>query len=158
MSYPYKFVIGSYGMKIRRLFVDEKCIRYPDIFNKFRTNGQRFDSGLFLKRQPRIRPKLSEIEIQREVLRTKLMSIWIYADRIRLIKIYYTYGRLQTYAQNAFFYTAAKSYYPYPDFGWNSNKWWVKFARGRGRFYAYKNCLVILKFFQYALPIFEFVN
>lgn len=66
--YSYKFVVGGRLMEIRLLLVWEERVGYPNVFDKFRFHGQRFYTQIFRKRQTRIVPILSEVEIQREVL------------------------------------------------------------------------------------------
>lgn len=58
-------------MEVRLFFVYEKRIRDPDVFDKIRSYGQRLDARLLREPQPRIRPKLPEVKIQRKVLMTE---------------------------------------------------------------------------------------
>lgn len=69
-----KFVAGRRHVKVRLLFVDEKRVRHPDIFDELRADAQRFDSLTFFVSQSRIRPKLTEVKIQREVLLVEMQK------------------------------------------------------------------------------------
>lgn len=63
-----ELVAGGSDVKIRLLLVDEKGVGYPNVLDEFRTDAERFDARSRLESQSWIRPELSEVKIQREVL------------------------------------------------------------------------------------------
>lgn len=66
--YPDKFVACGRYVKIRLFLVNEECIGHPYVLDELRPHRQSLDAWPFGERQPGIRPKLSEVKIQREVL------------------------------------------------------------------------------------------
>lgn len=63
-----ELVAGGSDVKIRLLLVDEKGVGYPNVLDEFRTDAERFDARSRLEPKSWIRPELSEVKIQREVL------------------------------------------------------------------------------------------
>lgn len=63
-----ELVAGGSDVKVRLLLVDEECVGYPNVLDEFRADAERLDARSFLERQPRVRPELPEVKIQREVL------------------------------------------------------------------------------------------
>lgn len=63
-----ELVAGGGDVKIRLLFINEKRVRDPYVLNELRADGERFDAGTFLVSEPRVRPELSEVEVQCKVL------------------------------------------------------------------------------------------
>lgn len=63
-----ELVAGGSDVKIRLLLVDEKGVGYPNVLDEFRTDAERFDARSRLEPESWIRPELSEVKIQREVL------------------------------------------------------------------------------------------
>lgn len=63
-----ELVAGGSDVKVRLLLVDEERIGHPDVLDELRPDAQRLDARPFLEREPRIRPELPEVKIQREVL------------------------------------------------------------------------------------------
>lgn len=81
--YANELVTGGGHVKIRLLLIDEERVRHPDVPDKLWADAQRFDARGFLERQPWIRPKLSEVKIQSEVLFYQVINVnW-------LIKIFF---------------------------------------------------------------------
>lgn len=68
-----KFVARSGDMEIRLLLVNEESVRHPYIPNKFRSNRKSFNAISFFICESRIRPKLSKVEIQCEILQNTLL-------------------------------------------------------------------------------------
>lgn len=64
-----ELVAGGGYVKVRLLLVDEESIRYPDILDEFRADAKYLDSFPLFESEPRIRPKLPEVKVQRKVLR-----------------------------------------------------------------------------------------
>lgn len=71
-----ELVAGGGYVKVRLLLVDEEGVRYPDILDEFRADAEYLDSFPLFESEPRIRPELPEVEIQREVLRCAQTAIW----------------------------------------------------------------------------------
>lgn len=63
-----ELVAGGSDVKIRLLLVDEKGVGYPNVLDEFRTDAERFDARSRREPESWIRPELSEVKIQREVL------------------------------------------------------------------------------------------
>lgn len=63
-----ELVAGGSDVKVRLLLVDEEGVGYPNILDEFGANTERLDARSLLEREPRIRPELPEVKIQREVL------------------------------------------------------------------------------------------
>ena len=63
-----ELVAGGSDVKVRLLLVDEEGVGYPNVLDEFRTDAERLDARSRLEREPWIRPELSEVKIQREVL------------------------------------------------------------------------------------------
>lgn len=63
-----ELVAGGSDVKVRLLLVDEEGIGYPNVLDEFRADAERLDTRSRLERESRIRPELSEVKIQREVL------------------------------------------------------------------------------------------
>lgn len=64
-----EFVASSCNMEVRLFLVHEESIRNPNVSYKLRSNGKRLNSGSLLISQPRVGPKLTEIEVQGEILK-----------------------------------------------------------------------------------------
>ena len=58
-------------VEIGLLLVDEERVRHPDVLNELGSHGQGLDARTLSKSKSRIRPELTEVEIQGEVLRVK---------------------------------------------------------------------------------------
>lgn len=63
-----ELVAGGGDVKVRLLLVDEEGVGHPDVLDELRADAQRLDARPRLEREPRVRPELPEVEIQREVL------------------------------------------------------------------------------------------
>lgn len=63
-----ELVAGGSDVKVRLLLVDEEGVGYPDILDEFGADAERLDARSLLERESRVRPELSEVKIQREVL------------------------------------------------------------------------------------------
>lgn len=63
-----ELVAGGSDVKIRLLLVDEKGVGYPNVLDEFRTDAERLDARSRFESESWIRPELSEVKIQREVL------------------------------------------------------------------------------------------
>lgn len=63
-----ELVAGGGDVKVRLLLVDEEGVGHPDVLDELRSDAQRLDARSFLEREPRVRPELPEVKIQREVL------------------------------------------------------------------------------------------
>lgn len=64
----YELVAGGCDVKVRLLLINEECVGHPDVLDKLRANAERLDALLRLVGKSRIRPELSKVKIQREVL------------------------------------------------------------------------------------------
>lgn len=67
-------------MKVRLFFVYKKCVRHPYVLDEFRSHRERFDAGPLAESQSGVRPELSKIEIQGEILATvtsHVIIIWV---------------------------------------------------------------------------------
>jgi hypothetical protein len=58
-------------MEVGLLFIDEEGIGHPDVLDELGSNWQGLDARTLSERKPRVRPELTEVEIQCEVLRVK---------------------------------------------------------------------------------------
>lgn len=58
---------GSY-VEVRLFFVYKKCVRYPNVFDEFRSHGEGFHPFFLVEGKAGVRPKLAKVEIQGEVL------------------------------------------------------------------------------------------
>jgi hypothetical protein len=58
-------------MEVGLFFIDEECVRYPDVFDELGSNRQGLDARTLSERKPWVRPELTEVEVQREVLWAK---------------------------------------------------------------------------------------
>lgn len=56
------------NVEVRLFLIDEERVRDPDVLDKFGAHGERLDAEPLAEREPRIRPELSKVKIQREVL------------------------------------------------------------------------------------------
>jgi len=63
-----ELVAGGSDVKVRLLLVDEESVGHPNVLDEFRADAERLDARSLLKRESRIRPELSKVKIQREVL------------------------------------------------------------------------------------------
>lgn len=63
-----ELVAGGSDVKVRLLLVDEEGVGYPNILDEFRADAERLDARPLLEPKSRVRPELSEVKIQREVL------------------------------------------------------------------------------------------
>lgn len=63
-----EFIAGGCYMEVGLFLVYKKCIRYPDVLNELWTDGEGLDTLSLFVRQPWVRPELSKIEVQGEVL------------------------------------------------------------------------------------------
>lgn len=63
-----ELVAGGSDVKVRLLLVDEEGVGHPNVLDEFRADAERLDARSLLERESRIRPELSEVKIQREVL------------------------------------------------------------------------------------------
>lgn len=63
-----ELVAGGSDVKVRLLLVDEEGVGYPNVLDEFGADTERLDARSLLERESRIRPELSEVKIQREVL------------------------------------------------------------------------------------------
>lgn len=70
MVYPNELIASGGDVEVRLFLVDEERVRHPDVLDELRADAQRFDPRAFPERQPRVRPELTEVEIQCEVLST----------------------------------------------------------------------------------------
>ena len=68
MVYANELVAGGSYVEVRLLLVDEERVRHPDVLDEFRADAQYLDARPLLESQPRVRPELPEVKIQREVL------------------------------------------------------------------------------------------
>lgn len=71
-----ELVAGGCYMKVRLLLVDEEGVRHPDILDEFRADAKSLDSLPLFESEPRIRPELPEVKVQREVLGCAQTAIW----------------------------------------------------------------------------------
>jgi len=69
MVYPDEFVAGGRYVEVRLFLVDEERVGHPNVFYELRSHGQCFNARSFGERQPGIGPELSEVKVQREVLK-----------------------------------------------------------------------------------------
>lgn len=63
-----ELVAGGSDVKVRLLLVDEEGVGYPNVLDEFWADAERLDTRSWLERESWIRPELSEVKIQREVL------------------------------------------------------------------------------------------
>lgn len=63
-----ELVAGGSDVKVRLLLVDEEGVGYPNILDEFRADAERLDARPLLEPESRVRPELSEVKVQREVL------------------------------------------------------------------------------------------
>lgn len=63
-----ELVAGGSDVKVRLLLVDEEGVGHPNILDEFGADAERLDACSLLERESRVRPELSEVKIQREVL------------------------------------------------------------------------------------------
>jgi hypothetical protein len=63
-------------MEVGLLFIDEEGIWHPDVLDELGSNWQGLDARTLSERKPRVRPELTEVEIQCEVL-------WVKKEQIR---------------------------------------------------------------------------
>lgn len=63
-----ELVAGGSDVKVRLLLVDEERVGHPDVLDELRADAQRLDVLPLLEREPRVRPELPEVKVQREVL------------------------------------------------------------------------------------------
>ena len=71
-----EFVACGRNMEVGLLLIDEEGVRHPDVLDEFRSHGQGFDARPLSECKPWICPKLTEVEVQREVL-------WVKEEQIR---------------------------------------------------------------------------
>lgn len=71
-----ELVAGGGYVKVRLLLVDEEGVRHPDVLDEFRADAKYLDSFSLFESEPRIRPELPEVKVQREVLRCAQTAIW----------------------------------------------------------------------------------
>lgn len=55
-------------VEVRLFLVDEERVRHPYVLYELRPHGERLHPRPLAEGQPRVRPELSEVEVQREVL------------------------------------------------------------------------------------------
>lgn len=77
MVYSNELIGSGSNMEVRLFFIDEKRVRNPNVLDEFRSHGERFHSGPFPEGQPGIRPELTKVEVQGEVL-TKSRSVSVH--------------------------------------------------------------------------------
>lgn len=58
-------------VEVGLLFVHEEGVRHPNVFDELGSHWESLNTRPLPERQPRVRPELTEVEIQREVLRVK---------------------------------------------------------------------------------------
>lgn len=63
-----ELVAGGSDVKVRLLLVDEEGVGHPNVLDEFRADAERLDACSLFKGESWIRPELSEVKIQREVL------------------------------------------------------------------------------------------
>lgn len=63
-----ELVAGGSDVKVWLLLVDKEGVGYPNVLDEFRADAERLDARSLLERESWIRPELSEVKIQREVL------------------------------------------------------------------------------------------
>lgn len=68
MVNTYELVAGGSDVEVRLFLVDEEGVGYPNILDEFRADAQRLDACTRLECESRIRPELSKVKIQCEVL------------------------------------------------------------------------------------------
>lgn len=85
--YTYEFVWCCCYVKVWLFFIDEEGIGYPNVLDKFGTNGERFNTLSFSECQPRVSPELPKVEIQSEIL-VKIFDYYTYC-RTRQISAQY---------------------------------------------------------------------
>jgi hypothetical protein len=66
--YAYELVARGRDVEVRLLLVHEEGVWHPDVLDELGSHGQGLDTRPLPKREPRVRPELTEVEIQREVL------------------------------------------------------------------------------------------
>lgn len=73
--YSNEFVGSSSYMEVRLFFIYEKRVRNPNILDELRTNWKSLHTRSFTECQSRIRPELSKVEVQGEILTYKPISL-----------------------------------------------------------------------------------
>lgn len=63
-----ELVAGGSDVKVRLLLVDEEGVGNPNVLDEFGTDAERLDARALLERESWVRPELSEVKIQREIL------------------------------------------------------------------------------------------
>jgi len=71
-----EFVACGRNMEVGLLLIDEEGVRHPDVLDEFRSHWQGLDARPLSECKPWICPKLTEVEVQREVL-------WVKEEQIR---------------------------------------------------------------------------
>lgn len=79
--YADELVAGGSRVEVRLFLVHEERIRHPDVADEFGANRQGLDACSFLICKARIRPKLSEVKIQGEVLREQTLRVVVWRWR-----------------------------------------------------------------------------
>ena len=69
MTDAYEFVGRRHSVKVGRFLVREKGVRYPHVAQVLGTHRQDFDASLALERKTIVRPILTEVNIQRKILK-----------------------------------------------------------------------------------------
>lgn len=69
--YSNEFVGSGGYMEVRLFFVYKKRVRNPNILYELRTNWKSLHTRSFSECQSRVRPELSKVEIQCEILTQK---------------------------------------------------------------------------------------
>lgn len=64
-----ELVAGGCNVEVGLFLVHEERVWHPNVLDELGAYRQRLDPGSFPIRQPRVRPKLTEVKIEREVLR-----------------------------------------------------------------------------------------
>lgn len=83
MVYPNEFIECGGDVEGRLFLIYEECVGYPYVLNKFRADWQRLYAWPLPKSQARVRPELSKVKVQGEVL-TKIT--WLDAADDRLLE------------------------------------------------------------------------
>jgi len=71
-----EFVACCRNMEVGLLLIDEEGVRHPDVLDEFRSHWKDLDARPLSECKPWVCPKLTEVEVQREVL-------WVKEEQIR---------------------------------------------------------------------------
>lgn len=73
--YSDEFVRGGGDVKIGLFLVNEEGVGDPDVLDEFGSDGEGLDAGSFPEGEAGVGPELAEIEVQREVLGNRSVSV-----------------------------------------------------------------------------------